>query len=127
MDYTVCASRCRSKRGCDDSAAVVQWLTGGAEIAIVFRFIAITLGTKERTVLAMDAVTGPHVRSDAAIRQPLQELTIAVGRVGRHRFWGSSLLLGETGKHLLCGHRLLTHARRCGLHSDNTQLSLSTR
>ena len=27
--------------------------------------------------------------------------------------------LGETGQHILRGHRLLTHARRCGLYSDN--------
>jgi len=47
--------------------AVIQGLTGGADIAIVFRFVRETLGAKEGAPLAVDTVTGSHVRSDAPI------------------------------------------------------------
>src|SRR6202023_1927521 len=77
------------------------------------------LGTEERTPLSVDTVAGSHIGSDVTIRQPLQELTIPIRRVGCYRFGRSSLPLRETGQHILRGHRLLTHARRCGLHSDN--------
>ena len=39
-------------------------------------------------------------KRQAAIRQPLQELPVPVGRVGRHRFWLSSLPLRETSEHV---------------------------
>jgi hypothetical protein len=42
----------------------------------------------------------------------LQELSIAISGVGSHRFGLSSLPCRETGEHVLCRHRLLTHA--CG-------------
>ena len=51
-----------------NSPSVVEYLAGGTEIAIVFRLICKTLGTEERTILAMDAVAGPHIGSDVAIR-----------------------------------------------------------
>ena len=53
-------------------------------------------------------VSGSHIGRDAPIRQPLQELP--VGRVGRDRFWLSSLPLRETGEHVLRGHRFLPNA-----------------
>src|ERR1700719_3503846 len=65
-------------------AAIVQRLTRRTEIAIVFRFISETRGTEEWTPLSVDTVAGPHIRRDAAIRQPLQELPVPIGRVGRH-------------------------------------------
>ena len=37
-------------------AAVVQRLTSGTEIAILFRFVSETLGTKEWTPLSVDTV-----------------------------------------------------------------------
>jgi hypothetical protein len=43
-------------------AAVVQGLTGRADIAIVFRFVSETVGTEEWAVLAVDTVAGPHIR-----------------------------------------------------------------
>ena len=52
-------------------AAVVQGLTGRADIAIVFRFVSETLGTEEWTPLSVDTVAGPHIGSDVTIRQPL--------------------------------------------------------
>ena len=103
-------------------AAVVQGLTGRAEIAIVFRFVSETLGSEEWTPLSVDTVAGSHVRSDAAIRQPLQKLPVPVRRVGCDRFWFSSLPLRETGEHVLRGHGFLAHARRRGLHSHDHTL-----
>jgi len=67
-------------------AAVVQRLTRGTEIAILFRLIRETLGSKIGTTLSVDTVPGSHVRGDVTIRQPLQELSVPVGRVRRHRF-----------------------------------------
>ena len=49
-------------------AAVVQGLTGRADIAIVFRFVSETLGSEEWTPLSVNTVTGPHIGSDVAIR-----------------------------------------------------------
>src|SRR5262252_10470613 len=137
MDHEATESRTRALRSqraratafaCPDVApgviamtatAVVQGLTGRADVAIVFRCIGKTLRTEERTVLAMDAVTGPHIRSDAAIRQPLQELPISVRSIGGHRFRFLSSPLGETGEHVLCGHRLLTHPCCRRLHAHD--------
>src|SRR5438477_5163550 len=73
-----------------NSATVVEELTSRTDIAIVFRFVGETLGAKEWAPLSVDTVTGPHVRSDAPISQPLQELAVPVGRIGRHRFRLSS-------------------------------------
>ena len=42
-------------------AAVVQKLTGRADIAIVFRFVSETLGTEEWTPLSVDTVADPHI------------------------------------------------------------------
>jgi hypothetical protein len=63
-------------------AAIVQLLPRWTAIAVAFGLIREPLGTEERAVLSMNAVTGPHIRRDAAIRQPLQELSVPVGRVG---------------------------------------------
>ena len=52
-------------------AAVVQGLTGRADIAIVFQFVSETLGSEEWTPLSVDTVAGPHIGSDVTIRQPL--------------------------------------------------------
>src|SRR5882724_4015114 len=99
--------------------AVVQGLTSRADIAIVFRLVSETLGTEEWTPLSVNTVTGSHIGRDAPIRQPLQELPVPVGRVGRYRFWLSSLPLPETGEHVLRGHRFWAHpCCRC-LHSHD--------
>ena len=52
-------------------AAVVQGLTGRADIAIVLWLVSETLGTEEWTPLSVNTVAGPHIGSDVAIRQPL--------------------------------------------------------
>src|SRR6478672_3279622 len=98
---------------------IVERLTGGADIAIVFRFVGESLGAKEWAPLSVDTVTGPHIGRDAPIRQPLQELAVPVGRIGRHRFRLSSLPLSETGEHVLRGNGFLTHACGRGLHSHD--------
>src|SRR4029077_8606807 len=56
---------------------------------------------------------------DVSIRQPLQEFAIAIGSVGTHRLGIASLPFGETRDHLFGRHRLLTHARRRRLDTDN--------
>src|SRR5207244_12603321 len=71
------------------------------------------------TPLSVDTVAGSHVRSDAAVPQPLQELPVAVRRVGCHRFGRSSLPLGKTGQHILRGHGLLTHPSGCCLYAHD--------
>src|SRR2546422_10373217 len=74
------------------------------------------------TLFRSDAVAGPHVGSDASICQPLQELSVPVRRVGRDRFWLSSLPLREASEHILRGHRFLTHpcCRRLYSHDHAT-------
>jgi hypothetical protein len=49
-------------------AAVVQGLTGRADIAIVFRLVSETVGTEEWTSLSVDTLTGSHIGSDVTIR-----------------------------------------------------------
>jgi|HubBroStandDraft_1064217.scaffolds.fasta_scaffold00503_3 hypothetical protein len=100
-------------------AAVVEGLTGRADIAIVFWFVGETLGAKEWAPLAVDTVTGPHVGSDAPIGEPLQEFAVPVGRIGCHRFRLSSLPLRETGEHVLRGNGFLTHPCGRRLHSPD--------
>src|SRR5262249_27413765 len=95
---------------------VVQLLPGRTTIAVAFRLISKTLGAVEGAVLALDTVAGSHIRDDAPIRQPLQKLSVPVGRVSRYRFGLSSLPLRKTGEHVLCGHRLLTHPGGRRLH-----------
>jgi hypothetical protein len=56
----------------------------------------------------VDTVAGSHIGRDAPIRQPLQELPVPAGRVGRYRFWFSSLPLRKASEHVLRG-RFLTH------------------
>jgi hypothetical protein len=57
-----------------NSTTIVEGLAGGTDIAVVFGLISKPLWTVERAVLSVDAVAGSHIRSDAPIRQPLQEL-----------------------------------------------------
>ena len=102
-----------------NASSIIEHLAGGTEIAIVFGLVSETLGTEERTPLSVNTVTGPHVGRDAAIRHPLQELSVPVGRVSYHRLRRSPLPLGETGQHILCGYCLLTHACRGRLHAHN--------
>src|SRR5262252_2532878 len=99
--------------------AIVEWLTGGTDVAIVFRLVAEMLRTKKRAVLAVDAVASTHIRRNTPPRQPLQELAVAIGRVGGQRFGRSSLPPGETSQHILRSHALLTHACRRRLHAHN--------
>src|SRR6266853_1373746 len=101
------------------SAAVVQWLACVTDITVALGLIREPLWTVERTVLSVDTVASPHIRSDAAVHQPLQELPISVCGIGSHRFWFSSLPLRETGEHVLRGDGFLAHARRRGLYSHN--------
>jgi hypothetical protein len=84
-----------------NSATVIEELTSRTDVAIVFRFVRETLRTEEWTPLSVDTVSGSHVRCDVPIRQPLQELSVPIRRVGRYRFWLSSLPLSETGEHYL--------------------------
>src|SRR5580704_5195199 len=98
-------------------AAVVELLTCGAAIAIAFRLVSEPLRAVERAVLSVDTIAGSHVSSDAPIRQPLQELPVAIRCVSRQRFRCSALPLRETCEHVLCGHRFLTHPRCRRLHS----------
>jgi hypothetical protein len=48
-------------------ATVVEELTSRTDVAIVFRFVRETLGSKEWAPLSVDTVTGAHVGSDASI------------------------------------------------------------
>ena len=66
------------------TAAVVENLARGTDIAIVLGLVPEMLGTKKRAVLSVDAVAGPHVGSYAAIGQPLQELPVPIRGIGRH-------------------------------------------
>jgi hypothetical protein len=56
------------------------------------------------------------MRRDAPLHEPLQELAVAIRGIGRHGLGLPSLPLGEAGNHVLCCHRLLTHAGRGRLH-----------
>jgi hypothetical protein len=89
--------------------AVVELLPRRTVITVTFGLIREPLGTVERTFLSVDTVARPHIRSDAAIRQPEQKLPVPIGRVGRYRFWCSFLPLVKTSKHVLRGSRFLTH------------------
>ena len=53
------------------------------------------------------------------IRQPVQELPVPVGRVGRHRFGLSALPFGEAREHVLRGNCFLAHPGCRRLHSHN--------
>src|SRR5579859_484124 len=77
------------------AATIVQLLSRGTAIAVAFGLIRETLGTEEWAVLSVDAVAGPHIMSDAPLRQPVQKLPVPVGRVGGHRFWSLSLPLAK--------------------------------
>src|SRR5258708_23373514 len=101
------------------SAAVVEGLTCGTDIAIAFGQISKPLGTVERAVLSVNTVAGSHIMRDAPIRQPLQELPVPARRVCRHRFWLSPLPVRETREHVLRGHVFLAHSRRPCLHSHD--------
>src|ERR1035438_1519070 len=91
-----CAGALRSLRACPTTfagsdvgigaissapAAVVELLTGGAEIAVAFRLIGKPLRAVERAVLSVDTVPRAHIRSDVPLQQPLQKLAIAVGGI----------------------------------------------
>ena len=56
--------------------AVVQGLTGGADIAIVFRFVRETLGAKEWAPLSVDTVTGSHVHGTNFVRLAQSRTTL---------------------------------------------------
>jgi len=67
------------------SATVVERLPRRTDVAIMLRFVGKTLRTIKRAVLAVDTVASAHVGRDVPIREPLQELSVAIGRVRRHR------------------------------------------
>src|SRR5258706_4226516 len=104
------------------ASTIVQLLPRRTAIAVAFGLIREPVGTEERAVLSVDTVTGSHIGRDAPIRQPLQELSVPVRRVGRYRFWLSSLPLREASEHVLRSHRFLTHpcCRRLYSHDDAT-------
>src|ERR1700722_9497482 len=91
---------------------VVQLLSCGTTVGIALGLIGKSLRAIAGIVLSQSTVAGSHIRSDASICQPLQELPVPVGRVGCYRFWLSSLPLCEASEHVLCGDGLLAHARR---------------
>src|ERR1035437_2531326 len=98
---------------------IVQLLSCRTTVGVALGLISKSLRAIAGIVLSQSTVASAHVGSDVPIRQPLQKLPVPVGRVGRPRFWFSSLPLRETGKHVLGGHRLLTHACCGGLHSHD--------
>src|SRR5262245_23896524 len=100
-------------------ANVVELFSRRTAIAVAFWLISKTLRSVEGAVLALSALSRPHVRNDFPLCQPLQKLPIPVGRVGRDRFWLSSLPLRETGEHVLRGYGLLAQSRRRCLYSHN--------
>jgi hypothetical protein len=109
-------------------ADIVKLFSRRKAIAIAFGLIGEPLGTVERTVLSVDTVAGSHITSDAPIRQPVQELPVPVGRVGRYRFWFSILPLRETSEHVLRGYPCLEliafniHARNiCLIHGEGRE------
>src|SRR6266550_5297423 len=53
------------------TAAVVENLACGTDIAVAFGLISKLFRTVERAVLSVNTISRPHVRSDAPIRQPL--------------------------------------------------------
>src|SRR5262244_826031 len=101
------------------TTTIIQLLPCRTDIAMTFRLISKTLGTIEAAVLPMNTVAGSHVGGNIPIRQPLQKLSVPIGGIGGHRFCLSSLPVREPCDHLLCRHRLLTHACGCGLHADD--------
>ena len=66
------------------ASAIVELLAGRTEVAVAFGKIRKALGTIERTVLAESAVPRTHIRCDAPLHQPLQELSVAVGCISGH-------------------------------------------
>src|SRR5256712_11353025 len=60
-------------------AAVVEWLTGGAEIAVAFRLIGKTLRALERAVPSVGTVPRAHKGSDFPLPQPLPKPATALG------------------------------------------------
>ena len=98
---------------------IVERLASRTDIAIVFGLISETLRTEEWAPPSVDTVTGPHIRGDVPIQQPLQELPVPIRRVSGDGLRSSSLPRGETCEHVLGGHRLLTHARRRRLHTHD--------
>src|SRR5205814_185475 len=97
-------------------------LSGRTTVTVALGQKGKPLGAIAGIVLSQSIVSRAHVRRDAAIRQPLQELPVPVGRVGRYRFWLSSLPLRKASEHVLRGHRLLTHpcCRRLYSHNHTT-------
>src|SRR6058998_2399279 len=91
------------------AADVVEHVPRKTASAFAFLRTCATMFAVERAVLSVDPVAGSHIGRDAPIRQPLQELPVPVRRVGRYRFWLSSLPLREASEHVLRGHRFLTH------------------
>src|SRR5450432_4441161 len=90
---------------------VVQLLSCRTTVGIALGLISKSLRAIAGIVLSQSTVAGSHIGCDAPIPQPLQELSVPVGRVGRYRFWGSFLPLRETSEHVLRGHGFLAHAR----------------
>src|SRR5712692_9720222 len=90
----------------------VELLPCGTAIAVAFGKIGETVGTIQRIVLPQGAVPGPHVRRDATLHEPMQELAVAVSGIGGHGRGFPSLPLSEASNHVSCCHCLLAHAGR---------------
>src|SRR5258707_14926223 len=100
-------------------ADIVQLLSCRTTVAVALGLIGKSLGAIAGVVLSQSTVARAHVRRDAAIQQPLQKLPIAIGGIGCYRRWLSPLPLHKVGDHVLCRDRLLTHACRRGLDSND--------
>ena len=70
-----------------------QSLACRTTVGIALRLVGKSLRAVAGIVLAERAVSGAHVRRDAAIQQPLQKLPVAIGRIGRNGGRLSSLPL----------------------------------
>ena len=77
----------------DVQTDVVEVFASGTEIAVAFRLISKLLGAVERAVLSWITIAGSHVRGDVPLRQPLQELAVAIGGIGGQRLRGSCLAI----------------------------------
>src|SRR5689334_21042107 len=87
----------------DVQTDVVQLLWGRTTITVAFRQVDKSLRAIAGVVLSQRAVSRAHVRRDAAIQQPLQKLPVPVSRIRCDRGRLSSLPLGKTSEHGLCG------------------------
>src|ERR1700730_10673255 len=102
------------------ASAVVQLLASRADVTVALRQVVKGLCTIEGAPRSPDSIPGGHVRRDLPVHQPLQELTVAIARIGSDGLRFPALPLGEASDHVPGGPRLLTQASACCLdaHDD---------